>query len=591
MNVFRKHEFVPLYHNKIFSDSSALQYAYADLPFVCPTDGYAHMMAGIASGSSITLNLGEILRGDRISLSDYDLYMGSDREMQPVCTIPIDERILYRMQSLIRDNYKVDWVIDDLPAGSVYMSTDGLRKYYSAGFPIGHQEIDRTTMESKYYVHNHVSMVVRYRSAGYLGYEPVMAVTGFEAYPKSIQYGDWKVTSNTTFDANQSTPRLELTMPENPSQTLDIKHAEAANQFSIPYTYSVYYVEEDDENIGWTNRWDRYLDDQEQPRLSLATTNAVIVALLANLLAAVVTRPVLGILYAQHIRVLRRLGIQRLWRSSSADLNPAEAASKGEMAPWKLIYRDVFRVPPYAPLLAPLMGSGMQLLYMVLGMQVLAGTGFFAPNSDGPISFFPIAMFVVGCWTSGGYSAMLYKSLGGHLWRFNIVITGIMIPGLLFTTIFIINLFVWFQAASTALPFGTFISLFAIWLGFQLPLVYLGGLYGHKRWKTRHCPIEPSSIPRRIPQQPWYLRKPLFVLLAGFIPFQIILIEQIYVFNGLLPTRNIFYQTVGVWGLIHWAAIFLGLCTTVGSIATIGTWLQLSSEVCSRLIPMSLLIP
>src|ERR1700744_5223526 len=98
MNVFKKSEFVPLYHNKIFSDSSVFPYAYADLPFVCPTHGLKHMFAGIASGSSINLKLGEVLRGDRITLSDYDTFMLSDRQMQRFCRVTIDERTLYRMQ-------------------------------------------------------------------------------------------------------------------------------------------------------------------------------------------------------------------------------------------------------------------------------------------------------------------------------------------------------------------------------------------------------------------------------------------------------------------------------------------------------------
>jgi transmembrane 9 superfamily protein 2/4 len=47
---------VPLYYNKIFSDKSAATYAYSELPFVCPAN----------EADRRVLNLGELLRGDRI---------------------------------------------------------------------------------------------------------------------------------------------------------------------------------------------------------------------------------------------------------------------------------------------------------------------------------------------------------------------------------------------------------------------------------------------------------------------------------------------------------------------------------------------
>jgi len=63
-NVFYDNDRVPLFVNKISSKNSPLPYAYADLPFVCdkPKDS-----------KRAWLNLGEVLRGDRISTSDYQV--------------------------------------------------------------------------------------------------------------------------------------------------------------------------------------------------------------------------------------------------------------------------------------------------------------------------------------------------------------------------------------------------------------------------------------------------------------------------------------------------------------------------------------
>ena len=62
--VFHNGDRVPLFVNKIFSEKSPLPFAYADLPFVCepPKDA-----------KRAWLNLGEVLRGDRILTSDYEV--------------------------------------------------------------------------------------------------------------------------------------------------------------------------------------------------------------------------------------------------------------------------------------------------------------------------------------------------------------------------------------------------------------------------------------------------------------------------------------------------------------------------------------
>lgn len=55
---------VPLLVNKIVSENTQLPFAYGDLPFVCtPKDG----------AKRTWLNLGEVLRGDRLMSSDYEV--------------------------------------------------------------------------------------------------------------------------------------------------------------------------------------------------------------------------------------------------------------------------------------------------------------------------------------------------------------------------------------------------------------------------------------------------------------------------------------------------------------------------------------
>ena len=66
--VYKDNDRLPLFVNKIYSKKSPLDYSYADLPFVCspPKDA-----------KKAWLNLGEVLRGDRISSSNYEVKLGS----------------------------------------------------------------------------------------------------------------------------------------------------------------------------------------------------------------------------------------------------------------------------------------------------------------------------------------------------------------------------------------------------------------------------------------------------------------------------------------------------------------------------------
>ena len=86
---------IPLLVNKVYSDESELQYAYNELPFACPPSGRTKT-GRFASGASISLNLGEVLRGDRITVSDYELRMGQDEEARFLCEKEVDSAGIQR---------------------------------------------------------------------------------------------------------------------------------------------------------------------------------------------------------------------------------------------------------------------------------------------------------------------------------------------------------------------------------------------------------------------------------------------------------------------------------------------------------------
>lgn len=160
----------------------------------------------------------------------------------------------------------------------------------------------------------------------------------------------------------------------------------------------------------------------------------------------------------------------------------------------------------------------------------------------------------------------------------NLPQTAILFPGLLFCLIFILNLFVWAQSSSTALPFGTLVGLASLWLLIQLPLVYLGSWYGYIKTEAWQHPTKTNSIARHIPVQSWHIRSVQVVLLAGLVPFAVLFIELMFVFQSVWQDKSGYYYVFGFLSVVSTILII-----TVSEVTIIATYLQLCTEVSHHL--------
>ncbi len=151
--------------------------------------------------------------------------------------------------------------------------------------------------------------------------------------------------------------------------------------------------------------------------------------------------------------------------------------------------------------------------------------------------------------------------------------SAVLFPGLLFGLVFILNLFVWAQASSTAIPFGTLIALATLWLFIQLPLVYAGSWYGYVRTGPWEHPTKTHVIARQIPTQVWYLRSTQSALLGGLLPFLVICIELLFLFKSLWQDKTGYYYMFGFLAIISSIMI-----VTVMEVTVVVTYMQLCAE-------------
>jgi transmembrane 9 superfamily protein 2/4 len=453
---YRDDEQIPLLVNKIFSDHTQLQYAYFDLPFVCPPTGERHGDSSFGSGQRVSLNLGEILRGDRIMTSDFELVMGKDVECQSLCSQEVDRKGVKWGRQLIKDGYVTEWIVDNLPAATSFVTVDRSRKYYSTGFKLGYQDYSPADGSSRFFIHNHYTIVIRWRKApGKAGDDGGKVIVGFEVYPKSVA-ADERLENGCPKDIHGDHSGMEFYLKPNNTKLEEMyrgasyipnegEDADDGATLQVNYTYSVYFREED--KVEWSNRWNLYFSDQVDSSMThwLAILNSLTISGVLGVTVIVIWgRTVQGDIKGRGDGVLeegklklrsknsrsrsrseKRSGDGLLGQSpgggSDADLSDEEVE---DITGWKLLHADVFRVPIYSSLLAPLVGSGMQLLFVAVGLLILSCMGILNPSFRGGFVSVGVGLFVFAGLFSGYFSSKLYKTFGGQKWKKNTFIVS-----------------------------------------------------------------------------------------------------------------------------------------------------------------------
>lgn len=112
-----------------------------------------------------------------------------------------------------------------------------------------------------------------------------------------------------------------------------------------------------------------------------------------------------------------------------------------------------------------------------------------------------------------------------------------------------------------------------LWLCIQLPLVYVGSWGGYVHSPPWEHPTKTTAIPRQVPQQAWYIRSIQSVLLAGLIPFAVIFIELLFVFQSLWQDKSGYYY---VFGFLSVVSIILIL--TIAEVTIVTIYISLCNE-------------
>ena len=474
-------------------------------------------------------SLGSIIFGDRIRDSTFELLMGKNETCKALCEQhTFDQRAAKFMNNKIWQGYNINWLIDGLPAAQLNQDERTGEIFSSAGFPLG--KVDDSGRSQLY---NHYDFLIEYHMGGLRGDQ--YRVVGVTVQPSS--YEDSKIIDDS---------RAECGNPGSPPLLLD----EDGGDTSVAWTYSVYWTES---RTAWATRWDKYLHvyDPKIHWLSLINSTIfviVLVGMVSMILARALRKDI-----ARYNR-LDNITLDNLGGTSVVDDDVQEDSG------WKLVHGDVFRGPRYPLLLSVLLGNGAQLFVMTGFTVLFALLGFLSPSNRGFLATVIVLLYTIFGFIGGYYSARFYKIFRGEKWKLNFGLTPIFLPGIVFGTFFVLNLFVWAKGASGAVPITTMLAIILIWFLISVPLSVAGSWVAFKQ-PMPTTPTKVNQIPRQIPPCAKSLRPLPSLLLTGILPFCAIFVELVFIMKSIWTSR--IYYMFGFLFICYGLMTITSACTTI----------------------------
>lgn len=387
---------------------------------------------------------------------------------------------------------------------------------YTIGFPVGLQ------LQGRYYVNNHVKLSIQYHSQNeeFEGYR----VVGFEVEPRSI-------SSKGSCEDNNLASAFDLD-----------QHEDIFFTYSVEWTYSP---------NRWVSRWDNYLKVTSGEIHWFSILNSLMIMLFLSGMVAIIL-------------------LRTLYRDISRYNELATMEEAAEETGWKLVHGDVFRKPSFSKLLAVSVGCGAQILGMSVVTLICALLGFLSPEHRGALLQSMMVLFAIMGVLAGYVQAKLYRLFQGEDWKLATLMTALLYPGVLFVIFFVLNLFIWGQKSSGAVPFLTLFSVLLLWFGISVPLVFVGSYLGY-RSKPIELPVRINQVPRQIPETPWLVHPALSSMAGGILPFGAVFTELFFIMSSLWHHQ--FYYLFGFLGLV-----LVILVITCAEISVALTYFQLTAE-------------
>lgn len=537
---YRPNESVDILVDLVESKKTPIPFEYYDLPFCARVED-----TSARQRRNERKNLGSRLQGHDLQSAPYrSIRVTQDQGCTPLCLQHIDRKSLRWLRQLVERQYRAQLVLDQLP---VLMRSKEYN-YAVRGFPLGFQAPSSFEKPGEYYLFNHLRFIITYHEDP-TQFEGVR-ITGFDVHPVSVQHALPKDGSQ-VFEgsSNIATCQSTMSVDNDASSYLLLRAEQNAPTLPIVYSYQVEWVESE---LAWSDRWDVYLvgsPDDDLHYLSIVNSLAIVIFLT-------------GAISTILIRTLRK---------DISMYNEMDSLDDGEETGWKLVHGDVFRPPQTMPMaLSVLVGTGAQI-GVAFGLAMLCSVlKLLNPLQKGQTLTALIILYVLSGSVAGYVSARIYKYTDQKQWKLNVILTATALPGCLVCIFVVLNIFLSFAGAATAVSFFTIVKLFLLWVCVSTPLVFIGGFFGLKS-KQIEVPTKTNQIARVVPPLPWHSQAKVTCLMGGILPFGSVCIELAFIMSALW-LHQIYYAM----GFLLVVLLILG--ATCAQVSIVLCYLQLCSE-------------
>jgi transmembrane 9 superfamily protein 1 len=488
-------------------------------PYFNPTETYPYYHLPFCKPTVVeeqSHNLDEILKGERKVMTPFELLFRVPHEYRRLCRKVLSEEDVALLHRAVDEDWYWEMEVDGLPVwgyvGGVQTPTpEYLLKHRDKINSLG-------DLQSQRYLYTHLIFTVAYNG------DSVVAVT---------------VSASASH-------RLDIT--ELKSLQVDFTYQVKWEASEVPASQRVEHLDKSEAlpatfEIHW-----------------LSIINSFILVLLLTIFLAII--------------------LMRVLKNDFARLGGAAAPEDKEMlyeedgdAGWKLLHGDVFRFPVNKTLFCAAIGAGTHLILLVLLVLLLAVLSVLSPKRDG-LSTVVLVLYALTAGTAGFSSQVLFRRMGGEGWVWTTVLTATLLPGPLLLVFSVLNSIAIYYGSSAALPFGTIVAVFSLYLLVTFPLTVVGAVAGRRSALATQPwggTTRTNKVARAIPPLPWFRRTLPQMIIAGFLPFSSIYIELHFIFASVWGHR-----VYSLFGILALAFLLLVVVTAFISIALV--YFQLAAE-------------
>ena len=525
---YSKTEILKITVKNIHSSTNQIPYDYKYLN-LCNIKNISRPKEGIT----------ELLTGKRMSYTNYYVFMNQNETCAWACTKEFTEKDIENYKWLIDRNYYVTYYLDKLPSGyktTFKASKKRNLKYinYFSGIPIGYKKGDN------YYLYNHfvfyieineknnkfqvVDFYISAYSASQDNEQICIQYEGNSTKKRNKYIKNNKINNESIYELNYSNfaekykDRIFNVLEDGTKRYFKTSPDQLLQIGNIAFTYDVIFIKS---NVSFSSRYDHFF--------SLKGSYRWTGLIFSNILIFIFTFGIFIILTKTVNKDLDKY---------NADSVISDTVTIDEYG-WKQISGDVFRSPRHQKTLSTFIGTGFEILCLLVVSLILSLIGFIKPEIRSKMINYIFMCCIMFGIISGYVSTLIYRYIGGKEWLKNCIITAFFFPIISLTILGIIRILMTFEQSSASFKISQMALLCFLWLFVSSPLVFAGTLISLMKKKITY-PCKINSLPTAIGKKPWYLHLQYISWFTGIIPFFTFFIEFVYLLKSLW-TYQVYY--------------------------------------------------